>query len=146
MFLQAQTHRRSKIARHLLTIDSPSHGSCKEVASVNIPGSIISPQLFQNQAVAAISGIVQQEHRIVWAWFRHLPVMAGQSRALDSAIQTFSLGMIGRSRGDSGILDQSRASYIMSLSQLQNSLCHTTRWKTSETLCASVLLCLFEVW
>jgi hypothetical protein len=110
-----------------------------------MPPEIQSPHLHQSQLAAKTSDVILHEYRLVWNWFKYLPEMSGRSPALDSAVRSFSIGMLARVYRDDWALREGHGSYVQSLSLLQKALYHSTEWKSAETLCASVLLCLFEV-
>lgn len=69
----------------------------------------------------------------------------GTAAALDGAICSLSLHLMGKELADDSLVARSRTVYGWSLGALQKTLRHPTKWKTSETFCSAVLLCFFEV-
>lgn len=69
----------------------------------------------------------------------------GTSAALDGAICSLSLHLMGKELGDDNLVARSRTVYGGSLVALQAALRHPIKWKASETFCSAVLLCFFEV-
>lgn len=79
------------------------------------------------------------------AWFNGLPGRVGAKVTLDRAVFAFAAHLRGKETGDDALLASARASYIQSLTVLQVALDHPEEWKSSETLCSAMLLCLYEV-
>jgi hypothetical protein len=69
----------------------------------------------------------------------------GKRAVLDGAVCSFALHLAGKASSNTALVAQSRTMYGLALSELQAALRHSTEWKTSETLCAAILLCYFEV-
>lgn len=69
----------------------------------------------------------------------------GTAAALDGAVCSLSLHLMGKELADDSLVARSRTVYGWSLGALQAALRHPTRWKASETFCSAVLLCFFEV-
>ncbi|KAK1239745.1 hypothetical protein MKX07_001199 [Trichoderma sp. CBMAI-0711] len=69
----------------------------------------------------------------------------GTSAALDGAICSLSLHLMGKELGDDNLVARSRTVYGGSLVALQATLRHPIKWKASETFCSAVLLCFFEI-
>ncbi|KAL7938997.1 hypothetical protein V8C35DRAFT_94136 [Trichoderma chlorosporum] len=69
----------------------------------------------------------------------------GTAPALDGAICSLSLHLMGKELADDSLVARSRTVYGWSLGALQATLRHPTKWKTSETYCSAVLLCFFEL-
>ncbi|KAK4062584.1 transcriptional regulator family: Fungal Specific TF [Trichoderma aggressivum f. europaeum] len=69
----------------------------------------------------------------------------GTAAALDGAICSLSLHLMGKELADDSLVARSRTVYGWSLGALQVTLRHPTKWKTSETFCSAVLLCFFEL-
>ncbi|TWU73608.1 hypothetical protein ED733_001122 [Metarhizium rileyi] len=69
----------------------------------------------------------------------------GAKAVLDGAMCSLALHLVGKENQDESLVSHSRTIYGYSLGQLQTSLRHETEWKTSETLCAAMLLCIFEL-
>lgn len=69
----------------------------------------------------------------------------GSKAVLDGAMCSLALHLVGKEKKDDDMIAQSRTIYGHSLGALQTSLQHATEWKASETLCAAMMLCIFEV-
>lgn len=79
------------------------------------------------------------------SWFDGIQCRLGAKVTLDASVTSLVLQVLGKARGDDQMLGESRALYGRSLMALQSSLHHETEWKSSETLCATTLLCIYEV-
>ncbi|RGP78149.1 hypothetical protein FLONG3_3718 [Fusarium longipes] len=69
----------------------------------------------------------------------------GKRALLDGAVCSFALHLTGKTNSNAALVAQSRTIYGLALKELQAALRHSTEWKTSETLCAAILLCFFEL-
>jgi hypothetical protein len=69
----------------------------------------------------------------------------GTVAALDGAVCSLSLHLMGKELADDSLIARSRTIYGWSLGALQAALRHPTKWKSSETFCSAVMLCFFEV-
>ena len=78
-------------------------------------------------------------------WFEEVPSRLGKKASLDSSTCALVLQLLGRIHKDERVLALSRHLYGQSLSELQRAICHPTEWKSSETLCAAMILSIFEV-
>ncbi|CAK7235507.1 hypothetical protein SEUCBS140593_009306 [Sporothrix eucalyptigena] len=78
-------------------------------------------------------------------WFSQLPGRLGRKVTLDSAVCSFAMHLLGKSRGDDVMVMQSRQLYGQSLGALQSALNHPVEWRSSETLCTTMVMCLFEL-
>ncbi|KAL1861435.1 hypothetical protein VTK73DRAFT_7110 [Phialemonium thermophilum] len=84
--------------------------------------------------------------RLFAPWFTSATgLRAGENLALDSAVAALALHLVGKSNGDEYVVRQSRHIYGRSLGALQRLLDHPVSWRQSETLCATMALCLFEL-
>ncbi|CAK7230189.1 hypothetical protein SCUCBS95973_007488 [Sporothrix curviconia] len=79
------------------------------------------------------------------SWFNQVPGRLGRKVTLDSAVCSFAMHLLGKSRGDDVLVMQSRQLYGQSLVALQAALNHPTEWRSSETLCTAMVMCLFEL-
>lgn len=79
-------------------------------------------------------------------WFHGLPNRVDTKVTLDSAVFAFAAHLRGKEMGDNALLASARGSYVQSLSMLQVALDHPEEWRSSETLCSAMLLCLYEVY
>jgi hypothetical protein len=78
-------------------------------------------------------------------WFSDMSPHLGRKVVLDSAVAAFSLHLLGKAKDDEVLVHESRSIYGQSLVALQKALNHPVEWKSSETLSATMILCLFEV-
>ncbi|KAF4444597.1 hypothetical protein FACUT_559 [Fusarium acutatum] len=69
----------------------------------------------------------------------------GKRALLDGAICSFALHLTGKANSNANLVAKSRTIYGLALNELQAALQHSTEWKASETLCAAILLCYFEL-
>ncbi|KAF5661541.1 hypothetical protein FHETE_8397 [Fusarium heterosporum] len=69
----------------------------------------------------------------------------GKRALLDGAVCSFALHLTGKANSDPNLIAQSRTIYGLALNELQAALRHPSEWKASETLCATILLCYFEL-
>ncbi|CAK7218698.1 hypothetical protein SBRCBS47491_003597 [Sporothrix bragantina] len=79
------------------------------------------------------------------SWFNQVPGRLGRKVTLDSAVCSFAMHLLGKSRGDDVLIMQSRQLYGQSLVALQAALNHPVEWRSSETLCTTMVMCLFEL-
>lgn len=61
------------------------------------------------------------------------------------AISAYLLQLVGKAKGDRAQVSRSRDVYGRSLVGLQHALNHPVAWKSAETLAATMLCCLFEL-
>lgn len=69
----------------------------------------------------------------------------GTVAALDGAICSLALHLMGKELADDNLVARSRTVYGWSLGALQAALRHPVKWKSSETFSSAVMLCFFEV-
>ncbi|CAJ0553986.1 Ff.00g124980.m01.CDS01 [Fusarium sp. VM40] len=69
----------------------------------------------------------------------------GKRALLDGAICSFALHLTGKTTSNPDLIAQSRTVYGLALNELQAALRHPAEWKASETLCAAILLCYYEL-
>ncbi|CAK7563223.1 MAG: hypothetical protein SEPTF4163_001086 [Sporothrix epigloea] len=79
------------------------------------------------------------------SWFNQVPERLGRKLTLDSAVCSFAMHLLGKSRGDKVLVMQSRQLYGQSLAALQAALNHPVEWRSSETLCTTMVMCLYEL-
>jgi hypothetical protein len=79
----------------------------------------------------------------LFSWFDLRQI--GQKALLDGAMCSLSMHMFGKEVHDPHVVAKSRTLYGQCLGELQSALRHPSEWKASETLCAAILLCMFEV-
>ncbi len=83
---------------------------------------------------------------LLWGpWLVKVPAQLGKKVTLDSAMCTLTLHLLGKFKCNAAMVGQSRILYGQSLGALQQALNHPDEWKTSETLCATMILCMYEV-
>lgn len=87
----------------------------------------------------------QEEIMFIAPWFTTVPLQLGRKVQLDSAMCAFTMHLLGKVSRDDRLISESRSLYGRSLVTLQKALNHPTEWKSPETMCATMLLCLFEV-
>ena len=78
-------------------------------------------------------------------WFDGVKGHVGAKVTLDSAMSSLVLHILGKSQNNHQLVGESLSLYGRSLGALQAALNHKSEWKTTETLCATTILCLFEV-
>jgi hypothetical protein len=86
-----------------------------------------------------------EELAVFDAWFFRVQSMLGNKATIDSAMCSLVLHLLGKAKKDDNLIGNSRAMYGQSLAALQKALNHPTEWKSSETLGAAMLCCMFEV-
>ncbi|KAI5465566.1 hypothetical protein BGZ63DRAFT_349216 [Mariannaea sp. PMI_226] len=79
----------------------------------------------------------------LFQWLK--PDNLGSQALLDGAIASLSLHLSGKETSNPLLVAQSRTIYGKSLVELQVALSHPSRWSSSETLFAAILLCYFEL-
>lgn len=110
----------------------------------------IAPSDDRGQTICAVIRSINQtraadELRAFAPWFEEVPQHLGTNLALDSAMAAFTLHLLGKAKEDAYLVRESRTIYGQSLGALQTALNHPVEWKSSETLCATMTLSLFEV-
>lgn len=78
-------------------------------------------------------------------WFTRASERLGSNVALDTAMSAFVLHLLGKAKEEDNMVHMSRSIYGQSLGLLQRALNHPVQWNSSETLCATMMLCFFEV-
>lgn len=108
-----------------------------------------SPQDNRAQFICTMIDSLYATHRneiLFFApWFSRVSPHLGHKVTLDSAMSSLMLHMLGKVLGDSSLVSKRRLLYGQSLVALQQALNHSAEWKTSETLCATMILAFFEV-
>ena len=105
-----------------------------------------SPSQFVSSLLQNLAGIELGEQLLVLApWFSYVPDHLGRDGPLGGAASAFILHLLGKADGNEALVHRSRFAYGQSLTSLQRALNHPTRWRLSETLCAAMTMCLFEV-
>lgn len=91
----------------------------------------------------ARSAIEERDASGYFSWVRFGTV--GAYPILDGALCSLAMHLVGKNVQDENMIAHSRVMYGRSLVNLQQALHHATKWRTSETLCTAILLCVFEV-
>lgn len=112
-----------------------------------IPGSLHgSPVPFIHNIIGELFDIYSREEVVYNApWFSSLIDYLGRSQPLDMAMSAYLLQLVGKAKGDQVQVSRSRDVYGRSLVGLQHALNHPVAWKSAETLAATMLCCLFEL-
>lgn len=112
-----------------------------------IPGSLCgSPVPFIHNIIGELFDTYSREEIVYSApWFSSLINYLGRSQSLDMAMSAYLLQMAGKAKGDRAQVSRSRDVYGRSLAGLQRALNHPVAWKSAETLAATMLCCLFEL-
>jgi hypothetical protein len=116
----------------------------------NICFSLSSPSSYQTQYLSILVQHLPKQSAnsdilVMSRWMSFLPSKFGTSRALDSAIACFTTQQIGTTRNDLKMLGYGRSTYVQALGRLQKAINNPYEAGTSETLCAAMLLCIYEV-
>jgi hypothetical protein len=112
--------------------------------------SISSPTSYQAQCLSILVDHLPKQNGssdilIMSRWMSFLPSRFGRSKALDTAIACFTTQQIGTSQNDQKMLGYGRSAYVQALGRLQKAINSPTEAGTSDTLCAAMLLCIYEV-
>ena len=112
-----------------------------------IPGSLRGlPVPFIHNIIGELFDIYSREEVVYSApGFSSLINYLGRSMALDGAMSAYLLQLVGKAKGDQAQVSRSRDLYGRSLAGLQHTLNHPVAWKSAETLAATMLCCLFEL-
>lgn len=128
---------------------SGSPSSTDSLPSTPAPISfVVSPTpvrgLFVNTMLDAAKLAIQKKD--VTGFFSWMQLgKVGTTAGLDGALCSLAMHIVGKEMSDDNLVIQSRTIYGKSLQDLQRALQHRSRWKSSETLCTAILLCIFEV-
>jgi hypothetical protein len=93
----------------------------------------------------AYRSMSQTQMMILSPWLQGVEPHLGIKATLDSAILSFVLHIQGKHSNSPLLVGESRNLYGKSLGILQEALNHRSEWRTSQTLCATLILSLFEV-
>ncbi len=100
-------------------------------------------QFISTMVETARNAIEQRNSISFFSWVKFGKL--GTTSILDGALCSLTMHLIGKQASDENMLAQSRTMYGQALNSLQTALFHPTNWKTSETLCTAILLCIYEV-
>lgn len=114
------------------------------------PGILITPTIDRGSYICTMLDSMYTNMSHSEGWFLSslldgVQTRLGTKTTLDSATMSFILHVLGKANGDDRLVSESRSLYGKSLTSLQSSLNHKSEWSTTETLCATTLLCYFEV-
>jgi hypothetical protein len=115
-----------------------------------LPSVIEFPEAYQLQLISTLVDNLPKSGStsdilVIARWLSFLPGKFGKSKALDAAMTCFTTQQIGTACDDQQMLRYGRSSYVQALVQLQKSLNNPVEAVTSETQCAAMLLCVYEV-
>lgn len=115
-----------------------------------LPSVIEFPEAYQLQLISTLVDNLPKSGStsdilVIARWLSFLPSRFGKSKALDAAMTCFTTQQIGTACDDQQMLRYGRSSYVQALVQLQRSLNNPVEAVKSETQCAAMLLCVYEV-
>jgi hypothetical protein len=115
-----------------------------------LPSVIEFPEAYQLQLISTLVDNLPKSGStsdilVIARWLSFLPGRFGKSKALDAAMTCFTTQQIGTACDDQQMLRYGRSSYVQALVQLQKSLNNPVEAVKSETQCAAMLLCVYEV-
>jgi hypothetical protein len=130
--------------------DIPSSGSRRSSVRGRSPPMTVTPS--PNRALFICTVIEKlrldqprAELAVFGVWFGQLMEQVGNKITIDSAMCAFVLHLLGKTQKDPRVIAESRQIYGQSLTALQRALHHPEEWKATETLSASIVLCMYEV-
>lgn len=114
--------------------------SCLSIANITQITSLfwshyLPDTLYNESCLVAIPGI----------WSDRVPSMSMSERSLELSYIAVSCGRIGKDCNDPRLLQQGWKAYCAGIRELQKALMDSRRTWTSETLAASLLLALYEI-
>lgn len=149
----AGKHRIRQRGRAALRIDNDDYATAAAAAAAAACESgtltmVLSPSPNRGQFINTIleqlrPSVSQYDVMGLFSWIQLERL--GQKAVLDGAMCSLTLHLFGKEHADQNMLAQSRTLYGQSLRALQAALHHPSEWRTSETLCSTILLCVFEV-
>lgn len=115
-----------------------------------LPSVIEFPEAYQLQLISTLVDNLPKSDStsdmlVIARWLSFLPGRFGKSKALDTAMTCFTTQQIGIAGDDQQMLRYGRSSYVQALVLLQRSLNNPVEAVKSETQCAAMLLCVYEV-
>lgn len=115
-----------------------------------LPSVIEFPEAYQLQLISTLVNNLPKSGSssdilVIARWLSFLPGRFGKSKALDAAMTCFTTQQIGTACDDQQMLCYGRSSYVQALVQLQKALNSPLEAVKSETQCAAMLLCVYEV-
>lgn len=90
------------------------------------------------------AAVTPGEIAFMGSWFGGVESRLGSQATLDSAVTCLTLHMLGKAKKDAVMVGESHHLYGRSLQSLQRVLMHKSEWRSTETLCATTILCYFE--
>lgn len=115
-----------------------------------LPSVIEFPEAYQLQLISTLVDDLPKSDSasdmlVIARWLSFLPGRFGKSKTLDAAMICFTTQQIGTACDDQQMLRYGRSSYVQALVQLQRSLNNPVEAVKSETQCAAMLLCVYEL-
>lgn len=116
----------------------------------SIYSHIPSPSSYQAQCLSVLVDHLPRHNAnsdilIMAHWMSFLPSQFGRRKLLDAAITCFTTQQIGTTQKDRRMLEYGHTTYIQALGRLQKAINSPREAASSETLCAAMLLCIYEV-
>ena len=110
------------------------------------PDYLQSPELYVAQGLSFLIEylIPADQSVIIGRWLSFLPTRPTISGELNCALRCFVTYQLGRLNNNQQMMQYSRSEYVHALSKLQRALRSPT-WSSSDTLCAAILLGVYEV-
>jgi hypothetical protein len=139
---------KSELAETALIPAPPHHRRNDEVPF--LASFIEFPEAYQLQIITNLVHNIPKvgtttDILVIAHWLSFLPGYFGKSKALDAAMTCFTTQQIGTACDDEQMLRYGRSSYVQALVQLQKALNNPEEAVKSETQCAAMLLCIYEV-
>ncbi|RFU27897.1 hypothetical protein B7463_g8446, partial [Scytalidium lignicola] len=110
-----------------------------------------SPIAYQSQLLSIFiiemsrQRAMPRDIRLFTNWLSQVPEHLGHNSALDSAVSCLGLHISGLTSGSKDLVGESRRLYGRALSNLQRSISSRDAGLSSETLCATMMLSLYEL-
>lgn len=116
-----------------------------------VSATTYSPGIYQIQCLPNFIEDVSRSHSIIQdvitfaSWFAFIPDRLGTSIALDMAVRCLTVHHLGTTQGNEQAIFYCRLVYGKALYSLQKALYDPLEATLSVTLCATMILCLYEV-
>ncbi|PLB46047.1 C6 zinc finger domain protein [Aspergillus steynii IBT 23096] len=133
------------------TVDTVSHATIWQLQLQSAsPGTLASADSNVMQGLGIVLDEVSQPEQlnsayVISRWLRALPAVYGRNRALDSTIKCFVSHHVGYMTCNGQALWYARSAYVEALARLRKALESPAEGLSSETFCAVLLLCLYEL-
>ena len=123
--------------------------SCSASLSEQISPVIHSPSLQDEQCLALVIADLSisdsTEVVLTSRWLSLIPERLSTSDALDTAVRCFAIHHLGIIHGNEQMIRCARSTYGQALTSLQKALYNPVEVMSSQTLCATSILCMYEV-